>query len=133
MKNHHQFHDGRLDGVLLDQKSVKLFLRTEQKEPFILLVRGVIAMAVDGFRAGNIIFDVLLRQGDELTLEDMTDVHALIPGPRGEEQARKFLEQARERKLIIVEINPSYGATCRVLAESAELLSRRPGDEHGPA
>jgi hypothetical protein len=131
MKNFDQFHDGWLDGVLLDQKSVKLFLRTVQNESFILLARGVVAMAVDGFRPGNIIFDVLLRQGDELTLEDMTDVRELIPDPGGEEKVRKYLKQARERKLIIVEINPSYGATRRILAESAELLSRRLGDEHG--
>jgi hypothetical protein len=43
MKNYDQFHDGWLDGLLIDQKSVQLFLSTEARDPFVFFASGVAA------------------------------------------------------------------------------------------
>ena len=125
MKNYDQFHDGSLDGLLIEQTSVQVFLSTDGKEPFVLAVDGVVALTAEGFRAGNIIFEVLTKHGPELTLQDITDVYGLAVTDSRQEQAQKFLENARERGLIVLEINPSYGASCIILAESVNLLRRQ--------
>lgn len=125
MKNYDQFHDGSLDGLLIEGTSVQMFLSTDAKESFVLAVTGVAALAADGFKAGNIIFEVLTKQNAEVTLQDMIDVYELPADDKGHEQAQKHLEKAQQRNLIVLEINPSYGATCLVLAESVELLRRQ--------
>jgi hypothetical protein len=124
MKNYDQFHDGSLDGFLIDQASVQVFLGSEQKQPFVIAAGGVVAMAADGFKAGNIIFEVLMRPSEELTLQDVAETYGLAAGVAGEDQARKLLEKAKEQGLILLEINPSYGGHCLILAKSFELLHR---------
>jgi hypothetical protein len=61
MKSYSEFHDGFLDGFLMDGDSAYVFLRTQHEAPFVLEVLGVGSLKVDGFRQGNIIYDVLLR------------------------------------------------------------------------
>jgi hypothetical protein len=124
MTNYNQFHDGWLDGLLIDQKSVQVFLSTEEKQPFVIAAGGVVALSADGFKAGNIIFEVLTKQQDELTLQDITESYGLSVEINDQEQAQKLLEKARERGLTVLQINPSYGATCILLAESIDLLPR---------
>lgn len=124
MTNYDQFHDGSLDGILIEQASVHVFISTEAKEPFVLTVRGVVALAADGFKAGNIIFEVLTKHDAEITLQDMTDVYGLAVADGTQEQAQKLLDKARERGLSVLEINPSYGASCIILAESVDFLRR---------
>ncbi len=124
MKNYDQFHDGSLDGFLIEQDSVQVFLSSEQKQPFVIEASGVVAMAADGFKAGNIIFEVLVRQNDELTLQDVVETYALPSGATGEEQAQKLLAKAKERDFLLLEINPSYGGHCLILAQSVDLLHR---------
>ncbi|WP_263358908.1 hypothetical protein [Acidicapsa ligni] len=125
MKNYDQFHDGWLDGLLIDQKSVQVFLSTEERQPFLVVANGVVALAADGFKAGNIVFEVVTRQKEELTLQDITRAYGLAEGATGQDQAQKLLAKALEQNLIVLEINPSYGASCVLLAESVDLLHRR--------
>src|SRR5271167_1382443 len=121
MKNYGQFHDGSLDGLLIAQDSVQVFLSTEEKQPHRLLVGGVAALSANGFKAGNIIFEVLTRQEEELTAQDMTKSYGLSDNAGGQEQAKKLLLDAQKRRLVVLEINPSYGATCIILAASVDL------------
>ena len=79
-------------------------------------------MAADGFNAGNIILDVLTRQDEELTLQDISEVYRMESS--GESQSLRLLAKAREQRLVFLEISPSYGATCLVLAESIALIPR---------
>jgi hypothetical protein len=120
VKTLNQFHDGFLDGLLIQGTAVRVFLSTEDRQEFVLEVRGVLYLKVDEFREGNIIFDVLERDGDDLTFQDMMDFF----GFKDEARARRELDEARGKNLIVLEINPSYGATCIILAESVELLPR---------
>lgn len=124
MKHYDQFHDGWLDGLLIEDKTVRLFLSTEEKLPFTFLANGVLALSGSGFKAGNIIFDVISRQADELTHGEIVSVYG-IEGVTAVDEAQKLLDRARDRNLIILEISPSYGASCMILAESIELLSGR--------
>jgi hypothetical protein len=120
MKTFNQFHDGFLDGLLIQGTAVRVFLSTEGRQEFVLEVRGVLSLKVDDFRQGNIILDVLERDGDDLTCQDMMSVFDF----EDEAWARKKLEEARGKNLVVLEINPSYGASCIILAESVELLPR---------
>lgn len=124
MTNYDQFHDGWLDGLLIEQASVQVFISTEEKQPYVIAASGVAALSADGFKAGNIIFEVLTKQQDELTLQDITESYGLSADVNGQEQAQKLLGKARERGLTVLQVNPSYGATCILLAESVELLPR---------
>jgi len=125
MKNYDQFHDGWLDGVLIEQASVQVFISTEEKQPFVIVAEGVTALSADGFKSGNIIFEVLTKAGDELTVRDIAASYGLSEDVNGQEQAQKLLGKALERGLTVLQINPSYGATCILLAESIDLLPRR--------
>jgi hypothetical protein len=125
MKNYDQFHDGWLDGLLIDQKSVQVFLSTEERHPFVLVANGVVALAADGFKAGNIVFDVVTRQKEEVDIQDIMRAYGLAEGVAERAQAQKLLDKALEQNLIVLEINPSYGATCILLAKSLELLHRQ--------
>jgi hypothetical protein len=120
MQKFDQFHDGFLDGLLIQGTAVQVFLSTENRQKFLLEVSGVVSLKVEGFRQGNIIFDVLTRNGDGITIHDMGDFF----GFEDEANAYKKLEEVRSKNLIVLEINPSYGASCIILAESVELLPR---------
>jgi len=120
MEKFDQFHDGFLDGLLIQGTSVRVFLSTEDRQEFVLEVGGVLSLIVDGFRQGNIIFDVLIRKGDDITIDDIVN----LLGFKDEAKAQRKLEEVCHMNLIVLEINPSYGASCIILAESVELLSR---------
>jgi hypothetical protein len=120
MKTFSQFHDGWLDGLLISDSSAHLFLSTEDRKSFVLEVDGVLSLQADGFRAGNIIFDVLVREDDEVNSEDVFHLY----GFTDQEKALAKFESLRKGKLLVVEVNPSYGAACRILAASVNLISR---------
>jgi hypothetical protein len=124
MKNYGVFHDGSFEGLWIDGKTAHVFLATEGRERFVVVVEGVVALAVDGVKAGNILFDVLERGPDEVLYQDIETLYALQKGPVGETQGLNLLEKARLQGWIILEVNPSYGASCLVLASSFDVLRR---------
>lgn len=124
VKKYVEFHDGLLDGLLIDGPSACVFLSTDEKEHFVLEASDVAAIDAGTFKEGNIIFDVLIYGCDELTPEQMIAVH----GPMSEyglpDQAQRWLAKARQDGLKLLEINPSYGAACLVLAHTIDLRHR---------
>src|SRR5271168_3995358 len=116
MKSFERFHDGFLDGLLINGTTVRVFLSTSDREEFILELHGVSSLKADGLRQGNIIFELLERGGDDLTLGDMIHLFDF----NNEADAQRKLESARGSNLVALEINPSYGASCTILAESME-------------
>jgi hypothetical protein len=115
-----QFHDGYFDGLQILGADVRVFLRAHGGQEFVLEVGGVLRLRVDGFREGNTILDVLIRNGDEIKVHDIIESY----GFEEEANALTKLEELRHRNLVVLEINPSYGATCAILAKSVELLPR---------
>ena len=95
-----------------------------KKERFTAVAEGVIALAADGFRAGNIVFEVLTHGHEEIAIPDIAELYDLQDGLSGEGQAIQLLGKAQREELTLLEINPSYGGTCRVLARSIYLLDR---------
>ena len=124
MKKYPEFHDGYLDGLLLGAQSAEIFLSTSEKEPFVLEVSDVAAVDAGTFKEGNIIFDVLVHGHEELTLDQMVAVHGPLSGYGLPDQAQRWLAKARECQLALLEINPSYGARCLVLARNITLRRR---------
>jgi hypothetical protein len=124
MKNFGEFHDGSFEGLWIDGKTAHVFLATEGREQFTVVAEGVAALAVDGVKAGNILFDVLERGAEEILLQDIQTLYALQEGPAGETQGANLLEKARLQGWKILEVNPSYGASCLVLASSLNVLGR---------
>ena len=108
-----------MDGLLLSNGGVQLFLSTDEKQSFILHVAGLRSLRLNNFREGNIIFDIVVRAGDEVTSRDMVELF----GFSNDEKALQKLEGVHRESLIVLEINPSYGASCLMLATSVTLTS----------
>ena len=119
-----QFHDGSFQGFWIDGGTAHLQLVTDGKEPFTAVARGVVALSAGGFRAGSIVFEVTIREGEEISLDDIKQMHDLMEGPGGEAQGIAHLDKARRQALVLFEVSSSYGATCMLLAQSVELLPR---------
>jgi len=117
VKTFNQFHDGSFDGVLLNGMGAQFFFRTREKQSFVLRVSGLKSLRLNDFRQGNIIFDVLLREGTEVNLSDIVELY----GFTDEDKAALKLEEAHREALVVLEINPSYGASCQLLATSVVL------------
>ncbi len=122
MTNLHQFHDGSFDGVWIDGATAYAFLSTVNHERFVAVATRVAALRADGFKAGSIVFDVLIREADELTLDDIAELYDLREGAAGESQAKQLLLNAREQGLKLFEVDPSYGGSCMVLAGGIEVV-----------
>jgi hypothetical protein len=124
MKNFGEFHDGSFEGLLIDGKTAHVFLATEGREQFTVVAEGVAALAVDGVKAGNILFELLERGPEEVLPQDIQTLYSLQEGSAGETQGANLLEKARLQGWKILEINPSYGASCLVLASSIDVVRR---------
>ena len=72
MKNLNQFHDGSLEGLLIEGGKVQIFLRTEVRKAFVLELDGTLSLKADGFRQTSSIFHVLVREGDEVAYDVMS-------------------------------------------------------------
>src|SRR5438128_1511233 len=86
MKNYNQFHDGALEGLWIDDSTVHVHVCTLQNVPFTVVAEAVVALSAGGLRTKNLIFEVVTREQDELTLADIGEVYDLKEGPSGETQ-----------------------------------------------
>jgi hypothetical protein len=118
-----KFHDGSVDGILIREKRVFVFLRTEDNEIFALVLDDVTRMRVDNFREGSSIFDIVIRQGEDLTRDDM-NIYGYAATPDGEKSANEMLERMRTENRLALEINPSYGCECFLIAQAITLIDR---------
>jgi hypothetical protein len=118
-----KFHDGFVDGFLIRERQVIIFIRTDENEAFALVADDVTRMRVDRLLQGNIIFDIVMRQGQELTRSDM-DVFGFAESLDGEALANDKLERLRTENRVALEINPSYGCECFLIAQAVKLISR---------
>jgi hypothetical protein len=125
LKEYSESHDGFLDGVFLDRSSAYIFLSTHRDELFVFEATQVDSLNIADFRKGNIIFEVLCHSANELSLEMIEAVNGGFPDVSRSRFAKKALELAVEKNLVLLEINPSYGATCLILASSLSLRSRQ--------
>jgi hypothetical protein len=118
-----KFHDGFVDGFLIRERQVIILIRTEGNEAFALIADDVTRMRVDSLMQGNIIFDIVMRQGRELTRSDV-DVYGFSADPNGEKLANDTLERLTMDNRVALEINPSYGCECFLIAQTVTLIPR---------
>jgi hypothetical protein len=116
------FHDGRFEELWLDfDKVVSLFLRTSDRRLYTMRLQGVQGMTLSDVKAGNIIFDLVLRSARELTYSDVQIFYEL---DENSEQAAKVLNSTRGKELQILELNATFGAQGLFLFESYEVSER---------
>ena len=118
-----KFHDGFVDGFLIRERQVIIFIRADDNEAFALVADDVTRMRVDSLLQGNIIFDIVMRQGQELTRSDV-DVFGFAASLDGEALANDKLERLRTENRVALEINPSYGCECFLIAQAVKLIPR---------
>jgi hypothetical protein len=125
MQNYYsQFHDGNFDGVWVEGKEARLLLTSNDHHAFVLIATGVRAMFVDGFRLGNIVFDIEVHDGPSVSIQKIADVYQLPSTQDGEKKAVELFERACQQKLKLLEVSASYGGTCLILAASFDLIER---------
>jgi uncharacterized protein (UPF0264 family) len=74
---------------------------------------------VSNFKAGNIIFDVVLIDSGKVTVEHIERLYQFSDA----QKAQQFRKTAHERGLKVLEVNPSYGAECIAIFRSVDILS----------
>jgi hypothetical protein len=110
-------HDGFFDGLWISEdQNAYLFLRTEAGERATLVLKNVERIHVANFKTGNIIFNLSFL---ELTIECIQQLY----GFRDLGKAQEFFKKTQERELRVLEIVPSYGATCTALFRTTEILA----------
>jgi hypothetical protein len=124
MKTYGQFHDGSFDGLLVEDKTAHVFATTYEKQRYVLIAAEVVALVAGGLRAGNIIFDVQTQDYSEISLEDVIEVYG-YRATTDDQHARNSLEKSQREGLVLLSVNPSYGGSCLVLAQSVALLHRQ--------
>lgn len=117
------FHDGYFEGLRLGpDKLVHLFLRTVHGESYTLTLRGVERLALTEVRQGNILFDLVFRGPEEITLSDIQDLY--LYGNRGDtSQATNLLQRTHTQGFRVLEINATYGAQGLVLFQDCEIAN----------
>lgn len=125
MKTYSEFHDGFLEGLHIDkdEKFVRVYLCSLEGQRTIVSLSGVVVLKAGGFREGNTIFDVVIRDADEITLADITELYELVPDKEPHAWQHKLMEKVKEKELRILEVNPSYGGSCLVLAQGIEFMA----------
>jgi len=115
------FHDGFFDGLWTSEnKIVHLFMRTSNGERSTIVLNEVERLNTTNFMAGNIILDVVIVNSDNLTIADIEQLYQLQPAQA--ELAKQLLGKAQQRRLLTLEISPSYGAECVALFRGLEIL-----------
>ena len=122
MRNYTEYHDGFFDGLWIqDEGTLQVYLRTSGKKRNTVALTGVVMLKVTGFKAGNIIFEVLTRDHNEITLQDIAELYDLPAGHEPAKWEHQLLEKARQEAFQIFELNPSYGGSCLILAHAVEF------------
>jgi len=119
-----QFHDGSFDGLWINEKTAHIFLTADENQSFVAVLSGVVALNASEFRAGSIILSVDTRESEEIGRDDIAELYDLHEGAANEAHVFRQLAKARDEKLMLLVIAPSYDAYCLVLAGSMELLPR---------
>jgi hypothetical protein len=69
------FHDGFVDGVLVEEGSAKIFVGTVRREKFTILLSGVKTLILNDFRQGNIILSLEWLDATKISDEAIFDFY----------------------------------------------------------
>src|ERR1700719_1493441 len=106
------------------QPRTRLFLTTTDNKRFTVALEGVRALHLWNIREGNIVFDLILIDTDQLTEGHIESAYELSNIARDRQMAT-LLASARQEGLRMLEMTTSYGAEGVVLFKSIELSERQ--------
>jgi hypothetical protein len=125
VQRYEQFHDGYFEGIWVPERgNAHVYLATSDRRRTTVVLEGVVMVRLTGFKGGNIILDVSIRNGAEPSIEDIAVLYDLTPDHSPEPWERDLLQRVRQESLCLFEISSSYGGECLILAASVQLLSR---------
>jgi len=126
MKTYQEFHDGHFEGFWIPNNGlIHIFLRTVGSMEYVFLLNGVVMLKATDFKEGNIILDVSFRNYEDIDFNDIKMLYDLDHDIPTDNWELKLLDKIESDKLIVLEINPSYGGSCLVLAKSMEVITRK--------
>lgn len=117
------FHDGFVDGVLVEDHSARIFVRTVGGEKFTILLRGVMSLVMNDFREGNIILSLDLLDASNISDEALWNYYHRPVDADPASLRSKFLRSIESEQLQALEIDPSYGATLVAIFKESEMKS----------
>jgi hypothetical protein len=112
------FHDGFIDGLLITDRDVRIFLRTVSHEKFTILLNGVKLLVLDDFRQGNIILSVDWLDPADLHDESVCRLYHVAEKSIVEEG---WILEAQRNGLQGLEIIPSYGGVLAAIFQAREI------------
>jgi hypothetical protein len=115
------FHDGYVDGVLVEKETARIFVRTVGGEKFTIELSGVKSLVLDDFRPGSIILDVEWLD-DAKKISDHA-VSRYYYRPANSTLRAEFIRSIEGQHLRALEISPSYGAELVAIFKESELKS----------
>ena len=102
MESFEQFHDGFYNGMFIRESSVDIFIANHIKQRFVVSATEVAALVSTDIRAGNIIFDIVCRNGIEITLDDIREAHGFGDMPRDVSHVQRAMAKAQELGALIL-------------------------------
>jgi hypothetical protein len=107
-------HDGHFEGVFVTEgKIAHLFFRSHNGSPSTLVMSDVEGLDVSGFKAGNLVFDIVVTDSRDLTVEQIQHLYEVSDI----EKAKQLLEKARKKGLRMLEVSASYRSRmCRIIS-----------------
>jgi hypothetical protein len=126
------FHDGFLDGLFTFGSQARIFLRKQNGEKFTLVIHGLERLQGEDFRQGNIVFDVVFLEPDEIEGSDVCELYQFSEEAVKTFSLAEWLVKAKEKGLKAVQISPSYGCSVQALFQTYELIPgfRASSNEH---
>lgn len=118
-------HDGRLLGIVLTSPGrVELTASDLNGKSYRISLSGVSQFRATDFRAGNIILDVTVAQGDDV---QMAELQPLVQANENTEQfateLKTIYDAVVRESLYVFELNPSYGCHLIAVAKGINVSS----------
>ena len=116
-------HDGFLVAVeYVSKDSIALRCQSIIGNDSRFLLSQVKAFRADGLLEKNIIFDLTLRKGPKVGKDEITDALQWQGHPLTAGFWSSLMEQLHTGKLVLFQLNPSYGASVGCICQQADLL-----------
>jgi hypothetical protein len=119
-----ELHDGLLVGIIMqpDQDELTLLCRQVDGREIRITIPEIVRLRVDNFLQGNIIFSLLIHEGDACPTPSVRRVYSYDD----DDEARRYLssriKEIKDGCWTLVEVNTSYG--CELLALSRARADR---------
>ena len=125
MASPQDFHDGFVDGVLLSDSGVRIFLRPVCEDRFTLVLNEVEALRVNDLKQGNIVFEMRFLEPRQLDSSFVFAVYEYSDEHKKTFVLKEWVEKAAQKGLTALEITPSYGCTILAVFKNHTLLDGR--------